>query len=182
VLSCQQTNCTILALVSLHDVGTLVFQRYLTHLSGVLATAQTSELMAEQEWMQLRLAPDMFPLCTQAAIACNMALRAVYPLVGQPSPPYGEFADSFAGLGERSAYVQCKLAEARDLPAIDPATPITVDIWGASRTMPLSEHLTQLVLPNFFFHISMTYALMRHAGLAIGKGDFDGYAPRASGV
>ena len=126
--------------------------------------------------MQARLAPDMLPLAVQCEIAANFALRACYPLAGLAVPPYSEFAASFEGLQARIAHAQGLIG------ALNPAAfehtalrTIHGDAGQARLALPAQEFLLHYTLPNFFFHISMAYAILRQQGVGLGKADFDGY-------
>ncbi len=127
-------------------------------------------------FLQARLAPVMLPMAVQCEIAANFALRACYPLAGLAVPPYGEFAANFAGLQARIAHVQGLIG------ALDPevfahaaARTIHGEAGQAHLALPVLEFLLHYALPNFFFHTSMAYAILRHQGVGVGKADFDGY-------
>ena len=157
-----------------------VFLRYLDQLLRLLALAQQHAArmgVPEQTVLDAALAPDMFPFAAQVEIACNFSLRATFPLAGLPIPPYGEYGRSFQGLQQRIARAQQVLA------ALDPAAfgghsaalTVQAEAGQAVHTMPASEYLLHYALPNFFFHTTTAYAILRHVGVSVGKADFDGY-------
>lgn len=156
-----------------------VFLRYMDQLVRLLALAQQHAArvgMTEQAVLDATLAPDMLPFATQVEIACNFSLRASFPLAGLAIPPYSEYERSFHGLQQRIVHAQ------QVLTALDPAGfgsgaafTIQAEAGQASHAMPSSEYLLHYALPNFFFHTTMAYAILRHVGVLVGKADFDGY-------
>jgi hypothetical protein len=167
------------ALPPLFTASVPVFARYLGQLQGLLAKAAAHCVLQgtpEAALLQTRLAPDMLPLGVQVEIAVNFVFRACAPLAGQPVPPFGEYQESLARLQARVEAAQAFLhtlqpedfAAAAERTIHDPAGETTVALDG-------STFLQQYALPNFFFHLSMVYALLRQHGLPLSKGDFDGW-------
>ena len=158
---------------------TSVFLRFLERLAGIVETAQAHTFtrnLHPDELLGARLAPDMLPFSKQVEIAANFALRACFPLAGQPVPPYGESPDTFDGLHAHIARVRSLLGSL-DPPAFDGAeTRIIQDKAGnAIVSLHGREFLSLYALPNFFFHVTTAYAILRSRGLAIGKEQFDGF-------
>lgn len=164
---------------ALFDASVPVFQRYLRQLQGLLDSASAylaQTQLPESYVLEARLAPDMLPLAVQVEIAVNFVFRACAPLAGQVVPPFGEHRDSLASLQARIAqglqYVNslspADMAHASGRTISDPAGQTTV-------TLDARTFLQQYVLPNFFFHVSMVYALLRSVGLPLSKGQFDGW-------
>ncbi|ARV20237.1 hypothetical protein AEP_03315 [Curvibacter sp. AEP1-3] len=167
------------ALPLLFTASVPVFARYLGQLQGLLSKAAAHcvlQCTPEAALLQARLAPDMLPLGVQVEIAVNFVFRACAPLAGQPVPPFGEHRESLAKLQARAEAAQAFLhtlqpedfAAAAERIICDPAGETTVALDG-------STFLQQYALPNFFFHLSMVYALLRQQGLPLSKGDFDGW-------
>ncbi len=167
------------ALPPLFTASVPVFARYLGQLQGLLAKAAAHcvlQCTPEAALLQARLAPDMLPLGVQVEIAVNFVFRACAPLAGQTVPPFGEHRESLAKLQARAEAAQAFLhtlqphdfAAAAERTIHDPAGETTVALDG-------STFLQQYALPNFFFHLSMVYALLRQQGLPLSKGDFDGW-------
>jgi hypothetical protein len=122
-----------------------------------------------------RLAPDMFPLSRQVQIASDMAKSVVARLAGVEPPKYEDnektFADLYARIDKTIDYVKgFKPAQ------IDGTE--DRDIKLQMRTGPMEfkgiNYLLHFVMPNFYFHSSMTYAILRHNGVELGKMDFLG--------
>lgn len=152
-----------------------VFQRYLGQLAKMLERAEASGL-DPQQLLQARLAPDMLPLALQVEIAANFALRACAPLAALEVPPFGAHADSFAALHARIDRVQQFLAGLTPAQMADSAQRICTDQAGQARlSLPGEVFLSQYMLPNFFFHLTSAYALLRQQGVQLGKADFDGW-------
>lgn len=169
-----------LAEPALFQASVPVFLRYLGQLERLLAKAravgQEGRGATAPSLLDAALAPDMLPFATQVEIACNFTLRASFPLAGRAIPPYGDYDRSWDGLQQR-------LERARSLltglsPAdFEHATTRTVqaEAGQATHAMPASDYLLHYASPNFFFHVSAAYAILRHAGVAVGKADFDGF-------
>lgn len=123
----------------------------------------------------MRLAPDMLPLAKQVQIACDMAKFCVARLSGREAPTH---ADDETTIGQ----LQARLAATADWIAAVPADAldgteereITIPLRQGPTTMRGLDYLRDFALPNFYFHATTTYALLRHAGVALGKPDFLG--------
>lgn len=166
-------------LIGLYDASLPVFLRYLDRMLGLVEVAEAhvhSHNLVEMDILGARLAPDMLPFETQVIIAANFALRACFPLAGKELPPYGEATGQFAGLRACVAQTVARLG------SLDPAQ----FVGGESRVLESAagntvvsleapEFLFQYALPNFFFHISMAYAILRSHGVVLGKAQFDGF-------
>ncbi|QTN27264.1 DUF1993 domain-containing protein [Rhodoferax sp. AJA081-3] len=164
---------------ALFQASVPVFVRYLGRLQHLLARAQEHAAltdMPEQVLLDAALAPDMLPFATQVEVACNFTLRATFPLAGLPIPPYGAFERSFAGLQQRLLRAELLLDEL-DPAAFDaaPARTIQAEAGQATHTMTASEYLLHYASPNFFFHTTAAFAILRQQGVPVGKADFDGY-------
>lgn len=144
-----------------------VLERYLERLAGIVARAGDEALAA-------RLAPDMLPFAVQAEIAANFALRAAYPLAGRAAPPYGEFPATQAGLQARIARAREMLAQLRPEEFVASDTLLSDRAGEALVTLPAQAFLSEYALPNFFFHLTSAYSILRNRGVALGKRDFDG--------
>ncbi|MCX7278212.1 MAG: DUF1993 domain-containing protein [Burkholderiales bacterium] len=156
-----------------------VCQRYLGQLAHMLNLAEAHaarQALDVPNLLQARLAPDMLPLALQVDIAAHFALRACAPLAGLDVPDFGEDSHSFEQLQTRIRHNQAFL---------DTLTPELMED-GAQRscssqagkalvTLPGDTFLSQYALPNFFFHLSCTYAILRQQGVPLGKADFDGW-------
>ncbi|HEX8613338.1 MAG TPA: DUF1993 family protein [Telluria sp.] len=170
---------------NLYEASVPVFRRYLRQLRAMLALAEAHP--QGPALLDARLALDMLPLAAQAEVAANFAVRACAPLAGSalsqsgafPASALregGKFAPTYEGLGQRIDFVLGFL-DALTPPQFDGAASRMVsDRAGeALVTLPGQPFLLQYALPNFFFHLTAAYAILRQNGVAIGKADFDGF-------
>lgn len=143
-----------------------VFADYLPRLRRVLVRALL-ELPAEA-WAA-RLAPDMLPLLVQAEIAVNLALRTHAALQGS-AVDWGPPANTPEGVLQRLDHA---VAVWGALP--HPVVALCEEPAGeAVHRAPPEAFVALFALPNYLFHHAMVHALLRQAGLPLGKGDFDG--------
>lgn len=126
------------------------------------------------ELLNARLIDGMLPFNVQANIATNFALRACCPLSGKEYKELEGDIDSFCGL---KAYFVTVIDYINKLstPTLEQLNLNVQDTAGFNEiSMPTSEYVSSFVLPNFFFHISMVYAIAKNNGVSVSKGDFDG--------
>jgi len=155
-----------------------VFVKTLGNLSAILdkaaAFAELKKIDAAV-LLNMRLAADMFPLLRQVRIACDFAKGATARLAGEEPPTWEDNETTIAELQlriERTiAFVQAfdthrfVGAESRKVPVMMRGAP--VECVGL-------PYLAHAVLPNFFFHATTAYDILRHAGVELGKRDFIG--------
>jgi hypothetical protein len=122
-----------------------------------------------------RLAPDMLPLAKQVQIACDMVKNGVARLAGQDPP---KFEDNEKTMDELKARIAKTLDYVKSVPAsaFDGSEDRDIKLPLRDRTMEMKglPYVRQWVLPNFYFHAAMLYALLRHNGVDIGKMDWLG--------
>ena len=122
-----------------------------------------------------RLAPDMFPLSRQVQIACDSAKNGVARLAGVEPPKH---EDNEQTMDELKARVAKALDFVKSVPAakFDGAEERDIKIPLRDRTLEMKglTYLQSWVLPNLYFHITTTYAILRNNGVDIGKQDFLG--------
>jgi hypothetical protein len=128
-----------------------------------------------QVLLAARLAPDMLPFTKQVQIACDSAKFGVARLSGVEAP---KFDDNEASLADLRGRIAKTLDYIRSVPAarIDGTEDkdVVVPRRDGSMTLKGEFYLKHYVLPNVFFHVTTAYALLRHNGVEIGKGDFLG--------
>ncbi|BAQ49969.1 uncharacterized protein conserved in bacteria (plasmid) [Methylobacterium aquaticum] len=158
--------------ISIHDVSVPVFANSLRNMAAWLDKAASEK--PEAELLFGRLAPDMRPLPAQYQMASDSAKNAVARLAGIEAPAMPDVEASFAELKERCARTIAFVE------GVDPAALAT----GAEREVELKfpngmgyrftgqAYLTGFALPNFFFHVTTAYAILRGAGVSLGKPDF----------
>jgi uncharacterized protein len=157
-----------------------VFVRMLGNLSGVLAKGAAhaeARKIDPAVLVNARLYPDMLPLSAQVQIAGDHAKGAAARLTGNDPPKYDDnersFDDLQARLARTIAYVEGFKPEQFD--GSDERT-ITLKVRGEDKTFKGLHYLANIVLPNFYFHVTTAYDILRHNGVEIGKRDFLGMA------
>jgi hypothetical protein len=120
-----------------------------------------------------RLAPDMFALTWQIQAACDQAKNGSARLAGIEPPRFEDNEKTIPELKERIAKT-IAFVKTIDRKAIDASagSTITFPLGPKKGEMTGADYLNHFVLPNFYFHATTAYGLLRHAGLEIGKRDF----------
>jgi hypothetical protein len=164
--------------ISMYSASVPVFVRMLGNMNSWLdkAEAHAKEKKFEPSvYLGARLAPDMLPFTKQVQIACDAAKFCMARLSGVDAPKFEDDETTIAELRER---IRKTVDYVRSVPAdsIDgtDAKDIAVPRRDGSITMKGETYLKQFVLPNFFFHVTTVYALLRHNGVDLGKGDYLG--------
>jgi hypothetical protein len=125
--------------------------------------------------LSARLAPDMLPLSKQVQILSDTAKFGVARLTGLDAP---KFEDTEKTLDELKARITKTIdyVKSAAASALNGAEDRDIQIKLPNRTLEMKglTYLHGWVLPNFFFHVSMTYAILRHNGVDIGKRDYLG--------
>jgi hypothetical protein len=122
-----------------------------------------------------RLYPDMLPFSVQVGIACDHAKGAAARLTGTENPRHEDTAQTFADL-------QARIDRTIDFIADIPETAflgaehktIHLRIAGQDMSFPAPDYLYGFALPNFYFHMTTAYNILRHNGVELGKADFMG--------
>jgi hypothetical protein len=162
--------------ISMHALSAPVFARMLRNLSAMLAKAETQAKAKGYEpgvLLGARLAPDMFPLTRQVQIATDHAKGAMARLAGHAPEAIEDTETTFAHLQARIAKVIALVegyAEAR-LEGSDKRE-VTIKIPGSELKFDGLTYLSGFALPNFYFHMTCAYAILRHNGIELGKRDF----------
>jgi hypothetical protein len=158
-----------------------VFEIGLNALIGVLdktaahAVAKKIDLSVVLGW---RLAPDMFALTRQVQVTCDQAKNGSARLAGVEPPKFEDNETTLDQLKERIAKTVAYL-KTLDTKAIDVSSDreITFPLGPAKGHMKGSDYLNHFVLPNFYFHLTAAYAIVRQCGVDVGKRDFLGAIP-----
>jgi hypothetical protein len=166
--------------LSLYDVSIPVFTLSLTNLAVILdkAASFADEKKVDPKALpQARLIVDMLPLSAQVQIACDTAKGAAARLAGVEIPKH---EDTEATIGDLKGRVEKTLAFIRGLKPdqFQGAETREIVLTFPQNTLKFTgtSYLTNFALPNFFFHVTMAYALLRKNGVALGKRDFLGPA------
>lgn len=164
--------------ISMYQASVPRFVNILGNLSKILDKAQAhidARKIADATLTGYRLFPDMLPLATQVQIACDSAKGVIARLSGVDAPVFEDNETTFAALKERVAKT---IAYLQSVPAdqIDG----TEDKAVVTRRGDKETHYVGMqfllghAVPNFYFHVTTTYNILRHNGVEIGKRDFLG--------
>ena len=145
-------------------------------LCGVLAKGQASAAernIPEEVFLGDRLYPDMFPLAKQVQTGTDILARGTARLAGVDFLSLPDTETSFAELIARARkvhdFVQGASSEAIEANA---DAILNIPMGPETRQFPGRAYLLNFVLPNLYFHATMTYAILRHRGVVLGKRDF----------
>jgi len=160
---------------SLYQITVPVYARFLTQLAGMLdkATAHAEAHKIKPEaLLAARLFPDMWSFAEQVRATCNHATRGPARLTGVPIPEFNGKDSSFA---ELKARVEWTLAFLKGLKPEQfegaGERQLTIPLGEEKRTMTGEHYLLAISIPNFYFHITTAYDLLRHNGVPLGKTD-----------
>jgi hypothetical protein len=169
----------VIMTISIYSASVPVFKQMLTALSEVLKKAEahvTERNIDPNALLQARLFPDMFPLVRQVQIAADFAKGISSRLAGVDVPSWPDtevtFADLQALIAKALAHIgaldaaQFNASEIKEI-LLRPGTPKEKMLVG-------SAYLQNYGLPQFFFHVTTAYAILRHNGVDIGKRDYMG--------
>lgn len=164
--------------ISMHQASAAAFERGLSSLANVLRTGAAfaaERKIDEGVLVNARLFPDMLPLKSQVHIATDFARGTLARLQGQELP---KWEDNEATLGELVARVEKTLEVVRGVNAgalEGSETRETVrKVGGKDRTFNGLDYLVKYALPNFYFHTTTAYDILRHNGVPLGKRDYLG--------
>ena len=162
--------------LSMHAVSAPVFARMLNNMSSILTTAEKQAKAKGYDpavLLNARLAPDMFALTRQIQIATDHAKGCVARLAGAQVEAIEDTETTFADLQARIKKVlaivesykpeQFEGSETRE---------ITIKIPNSELKFSGIDYVNHWAMPNFYFHATMAYAILRHNGIELGKKDF----------
>ena len=156
-----------------------VFRQMLGAMKACLAKAEAhaeARKIEPDALLQARLFPDQFPLLRQVLIACDFAKGAAARLAGVEVPSYTDeersFADLYARIDKTLAFIesvpaaQFEGSEVREI-VTQPGKPRERRFTGV-------DYVNHYTLPQFYFHVTTAYAILRHNGVEVGKRDYIG--------
>ena len=154
------------------------FANTLKNLSAILDKAKAqaeAKKIDEQVLTSSRLFPDMFALARQVQIACDSAKGAVARLAGVEIPKHEDTEKTFDELKERIAKTLAFIAtvKAAQIDGTEDKE-IVLKLQGKDVPTRAMTYLLGRAWPNFYFHVTTAYNILRHNGVEIGKGDFIG--------
>jgi hypothetical protein len=165
--------------ISLYSVTVPVLKQMLMSLSDVLKKGEEHSQQRKFDplnLLQSRLFPDMLPLVRQVQIACDFAQSVPMRIAGLEVAAYEETEQSFAELQQRILKTlglinalhaeQLDGSEVKEI-VLRPGTP-------KEKKLSVQDYALKYGMPQFFFHVTTAYNLLRHNGVEIGKKDFMG--------
>lgn len=167
--------------LSMYDVSVPALVKMLQNLSAILDKAAAHAEAKGIDPLVLtsaRLAPDMHPLSRQVQIACDTAKGAAARLAEAEVPSHPDTETTVPEL-------QARIAKTLDFITALPASAfdgaedrtVTLKLRGQDAVFPAKGYLIHFALPNFYFHLTTAYAILRHNGVEIGKPDYIGGLP-----
>ena len=164
--------------ISLYSVSVPEFERMLRNLLEIIgkAEANAAERKIKPEVLVAsRLAPDMLPLAFQVQSATDRAKLFVARVTGQVAPSWTDNEQTLEELKARLDKALAYLAgvKASDLDGNEDK-PVSLKVRGEDVQQPALDYLLLNVMPNFYFHVTTAYDILRHNGVPLGKRDFVG--------
>jgi hypothetical protein len=164
--------------LTMHQASAARFAAMLRNLSAILDKAQAhceARKIDPAALTAFRLYPDLFPLTRQVQVACDAAKGAVARLAGMEIPKHEDSEQTFAEL-------KAHIAKTVDFIASVPAAKlegsdereVTIRQRGQDVRMSGLQYLLGVAQPNFYFHVTTAYGILRHNGVELGKRDFLG--------
>jgi len=162
--------------VSMYAVSVPTFQKHLHALDGILDKAMAYAVAKKIDpatLLKARLYPDMFDVTRQVQAACDFAKSAAARLANVEAPSHPDTETTFAELKERIAKTLAFLATLKP-EQMDGSEDrvLTIKVGPNDMTFAGRDYLLHFALPNFYFHCTTAYGILRHNGLEIGKRDF----------
>lgn len=168
--------------LSMYELTVPVFVRGLENLSTVLKKGEAfakANGISEADFVTARLAEDMFPLTRQVQIASDAAKGAGARLSGAEVPSFADTETTFAELQERIAKTIgfLKSVDAQGFEGSE-AKSVELKVGPNQYKFMGKDFLLGFAYPNFYFHITTAYGILRHKGVDLGKMDYLGAVPR----
>ena len=164
--------------ISMYQASIPQFSKMLTNLSHILKKGEefaSAKSLDSKALVEGRLAPDMFPLTKQVQIACDQVKNGMARIAGVEPPKFEDDEASFADLQERIAKTitftnnlrpeQINGTEAKEIK-------FSIKEWKFEFVG--EQYLLTWIIPNFYFHVTTAYDILRHHGVEIGKTDYLG--------
>ncbi len=164
--------------VSMYTVSAPIFIQFLTALSGVLDKAQAhidAKKLDESFFMGMRIYPDMHNFTRQVRASCDHAVNACARIAGVELPAFENNETTIAQLKARieKAIAFVRTIKPEQIDGMEEKE-IVVKFASGERRFTGQSMLINFSLPNFYFHTTTAYDILRHCGVEIGKRDFMG--------
>jgi uncharacterized protein len=162
----------------MHQASAARFAHILRNLSTLLDKAEahcTAKKIEPAALLQFRLFPDMFTLTRQVQIACDTAKGAAARLAAVDIPKHEDTEQSFAELKGRIAST-VQFVESLKPAQIEGSEEreVVIKMRGQDTKLKGAQYLLGVAYPNFYFHVTTAYNILRHNGVELGKRDFLG--------
>jgi len=162
----------------MYQASTPRFANMLRNLSALIDKAEVhcaTKKIDPAALTTYRLYPDMFPFTRQVQIACDTAKGAVARLAGAEIPKFEDTEQTFPELKARIAKT-LDFIESVSASKIDGSEEkeVVLAMRSGERRFKGMQYLLGHAYPNFYFHVTTAYAILRHNGVDVGKGDFIG--------
>ena len=164
--------------LSMYQASIPAFVQMLNNLSAILDKAEAhagSRKIDSEILLNYRLAPDMLPFVRQIQIAADLAKGAAARLAGVEVPKHDDTEETFADLKARLAKTVA-FVQSFKTNDIDGSEDREINMTLGEHTMSFKgqPYLVYFVMPNFYFHCTTAYDILRHCGIELGKRDFIG--------
>jgi uncharacterized protein len=164
--------------ISLYDSSAAVFARMLTNLEAIMGKAEAyaaERKFNPDHYVAMRLAPDMHSFSFQIQSATDRAKFFLARSTGQTPPSWPDTEKTWAEVKQRlrTGLDYVKSFKREDIDGLEDKL-ITFRFRGEDVQWTALKYLLENITPNFYFHVTTAYDLLRHAGLSIGKRDFTG--------
>ena len=160
----------------MYDASVPVFVHFLNGLAALLRKTEAhvqARKLDPNAFLTARLFPDMFTFTKQVQLACDFAKGTSARLAGVANPSHADEEKSFDELHERiRKTVEFVRGLNKEQFADAAERAIVFKVAGKEQTLKGADYLSQVGLPNFYFHVTTAYGLLRHNGVEIGKADF----------
>jgi len=166
--------------MNLYDATVPIFTKYLTNLDGWLVTAAAyadTKKVPHDRLLGMRLALDQYALTQQVQAACDQAKFTVAKMTGKPVPAHPDTETTFDEVRARIATVVAYLTTYTHDDFVGCEDRTCSHTWMEGKAMRAGDYLDHFALPNFYFHLTTAYAILRHQGVVLGKDEFLGTLP-----
>ncbi|RYI34303.1 MAG: DUF1993 domain-containing protein [Acetobacteraceae bacterium] len=160
----------------MHRRSVAVFDRFLDALSTILTKAEAhceAKKIKPEVILAARLFPDMFPFARQVQLACDFAARGTARLAGADPKSFPDTETTFAELKDRIAAARGYIA-GFDADQLSADREVHFKAGGNDMMLKGDDFLSFYSLPQFFFHVTTAYDILRHSGVELGKRDYMG--------
>lgn len=156
------------------------FIKTLKNLDAILDKAQAhaeAKKFETEVFLGARLAPDQLAFTRQIQIACDTAKFSASRLTGKPAPTHDDNEKTWADVKARIQSVISYLGDFSANDFVNAANAVVTTPRWEGKTLSGTDYTIHHVIPNFYFHVTTAYSILRHNGVDIGKKDYLGNIP-----